>query len=1608
VSSALPILNQAGKPAGVAGKSRDDFDAWTGANPIVCSDGGVGASTWLWQIVDQPPGAAAVLSTPNAASTNLTNATVEGSYLLQLTVDGGGVPGQTYRIIAAVQMALPVWVSPGTAARLRIPAFGETLQFNVQSSPGAGANLRGWAEEMSQWFRALATYAFGVRIQNAGVAVGSAPFYTLNFVGASGVVDAGNGVVNVTVGGGLVFLNEGASIGTPITDVDARIPRIAVATGVLLADQNAQFIRVGSVARLHVTAAHHVRHHHSPGISRDGRPAVAGTVSLAPTLDNLVPDWEFGPILANQTVVSEGRTLTNADVGANLPFALPGATAWALYDLVLQGAAAIAVQARTLASCAAPTSQIVLIDISDNHPTGVFALETQADAVRWGGGPYVSTPLSGVFRLYHASGVHWVDVFVATAPVGSTTSNWTVPASYGDTERRVGLVRTCYWNPGDGYIFGLGPTVDGSTYRRLLPSGSVGARDLQESALARIDRVGGDFHLSGVVFDHRQSTSGAEPSGGGFDLITGSGENFPRLGLGMHGGDFWLNGRRYTYEAATTFDGFLPADSTVMIYAAVNQQQGTTYVSFTVDIIDPVEAVRDLMRGQGGMMGATLGRVTIVPLYFGTTDLDGNLNVEGRIDLRRDVAHLGEWTAGSRSQQTALTNPDHILLPADEPEGGRDEAVFRAEFESIGAALVYYAALEYTEAGEGSDNIHLQGSGRDDAPLHIRVVRSTRETFPFVLWRNVTLEGVGQPTVFVEARNDDNGWVYIGYDALAEGADGNRLVYNVRVSGIDWVLASLPPGGAVPARARGGLLAIRAPSVDLTDITFATEVPAASCDGVVVENCGFGSLFSAAAPDDLWAAIHVDSVVGDGVNLLAGQVQNLILRNNRIVPFHRSATGETAMSLFNTGIVIGVRAPSATDSKNSNRLQILDNLIHTPLTGISLIGLDAQVFAEQVEIAGNEIEIVKDGGIFAVGLNLMVSLQNSWIENNQIVSDDDAVYVGYDQQRSWIQHNALTGDIALHLDTINADELVIAHNRMVGGTCIDPSFSRLILCVIADNLLQGSVSRGSGDTQGVYYNGVGAISELCIERNTVWNCTTGLLIKLPVGANRVRIADNVIKGILGATAGTAAQIGHGRGIAVVLTEDERDRGLVISGNVITDYARRGTADTPLYGALDTISAGITVSLAANTASTYARGVAILNNVIMPASGNDLALTKRRMTLATVGIAVLGDFDLLTIKGNKIANDRVSCEALTAGIFVDSKATLASVSCPQRLVEGNDIAWVSGCVLYTGVDEQKENAAGILLRGAGRRFSVVRNTVTIQSITDQAGITGYIHGILFHHNGSPDTPVGLRVDDNVVATGKVFVNAADFDATANGCGINVHGVNDAITPADISVSGNTVLGDFCFNDDATSFGHDLESYAGIAFFHTKDYGGVDFRIDNNLVQMAASVVNATPRLHQGIRVGSSNHGAVPSAIRRISVSNNRINLATDTSKASARATWSAALVLVSSLNTPDPAGCSFAKVVGNLVRRDDLNATPATKGIWNYGFGESLFADNVVIPATGASQEIADTNLGGAMPAQNIWTNNRFGSVAEVGVHGLAAPPYQVVGTGTNWTGTAFV
>lgn len=151
-------IDQAGKPAGVAGQAREDLD--TGTAVTLLATGGPFAQ-YLWTFVDKAINdtvtarSAAALATPAAISTSVTPIDLPGTYHVQLVVDSGSglgaLPGDVARItFYAGTPGHAIFGTPNAdAAELprRSIAFQETTEHNVPDAVDGAGNTAGWSRE---------------------------------------------------------------------------------------------------------------------------------------------------------------------------------------------------------------------------------------------------------------------------------------------------------------------------------------------------------------------------------------------------------------------------------------------------------------------------------------------------------------------------------------------------------------------------------------------------------------------------------------------------------------------------------------------------------------------------------------------------------------------------------------------------------------------------------------------------------------------------------------------------------------------------------------------------------------------------------------------------------------------------------------------------------------------------------------------------------------------------------------------------------------------------------------------------------------------------------------------------------------------------------------------------------------------------------------------------------------------------------------------------------------------------------------------------------------------------------------------------------------------
>lgn len=120
------------------------------------------ASSYLWQLLDKPPGSATSLSSATAQTCEFTP-DLPGSYRLSLTTDAGG-PGNVQVLIAAVTLDFN-----GDAVNRNwlVPAVGEQPPEN-----NFGGQTRGWDQAMRVIFDDLLPWAPGLNVLQVGVQKG--------------------------------------------------------------------------------------------------------------------------------------------------------------------------------------------------------------------------------------------------------------------------------------------------------------------------------------------------------------------------------------------------------------------------------------------------------------------------------------------------------------------------------------------------------------------------------------------------------------------------------------------------------------------------------------------------------------------------------------------------------------------------------------------------------------------------------------------------------------------------------------------------------------------------------------------------------------------------------------------------------------------------------------------------------------------------------------------------------------------------------------------------------------------------------------------------------------------------------------------------------------------------------------------------------------------------------------------------------------------------------------------------------------------------------------------------------------------------------------------
>lgn len=152
-------IDQAAKPAGVAGQAREDLSTGTAVQATAM---GGPFLAHQWSFVHRPidimtaTRASSIFSAPTGATTLVDPINVAGTYELELRVDSGSGLGATAADIARITFyAGPALATLPNRLPRRKPAFSETTEHNVPDAVDPSGNPEGWSREMYRWFAVI-------------------------------------------------------------------------------------------------------------------------------------------------------------------------------------------------------------------------------------------------------------------------------------------------------------------------------------------------------------------------------------------------------------------------------------------------------------------------------------------------------------------------------------------------------------------------------------------------------------------------------------------------------------------------------------------------------------------------------------------------------------------------------------------------------------------------------------------------------------------------------------------------------------------------------------------------------------------------------------------------------------------------------------------------------------------------------------------------------------------------------------------------------------------------------------------------------------------------------------------------------------------------------------------------------------------------------------------------------------------------------------------------------------------------------------------------------------------------------------------------------------
>jgi len=525
----------------------------------------------------------------------------------------------------------------------------------------------------------------------------------------------------------------------PRHSADDLLHRNKIGTGIVT-EVNPHGMSVDDLEGVSVATAiqEHQDVQHCNGIWRESSSSIFGMsliINTPPGGDTLVVQ----PPATSDLYYINGRKL-NTMAPTNILFTPANFTAGLLGSTVKEGAklyevyvdddSVLKVNLRTDTN-ATPTpartvSGVWVIDMSDDHPAGDYDLKCVVTAgpiytFTWGlnGGtsglpvvidnttpPGVGDAEGQVIRLYDATGVNWIDVYVnksvygpsadARLPVGiATYTDTLIVHAHLDYDQNMKIGSLMYW--WDISRGTLGWSIDfagGGGDRQTIdrrPWGNLCAVNIADEALQHIEYDSVDeLHYSGILFARDEMN-------GGFHTDA----DFTGLDFPVGGGSYYLRGKRMESEGnsgLTVYD-----DSTSLVYADTEGQ------IVSMNIGAATSFGNDVLEAMKWVLGSSYERTASPDIPYTADDLDyaekgvplyvvtaASGNITLYFDVSRNVnGPVDPWSVGGRRDYTPLS-----IAISDKP---------LAAFDSLKAAFLHADVMLDGANGVGGLTVKLIG-----------------------------------------------------------------------------------------------------------------------------------------------------------------------------------------------------------------------------------------------------------------------------------------------------------------------------------------------------------------------------------------------------------------------------------------------------------------------------------------------------------------------------------------------------------------------------------------------------------------------------------------------------------------------------------------------------------------------------------------------------------------------------------------------------------------------------------------------------------------------------------------------------------------------------------